>query len=593
VAIETVEDLRQHLQWAIELEHSTLPPYLTALYSIKDGANQTATEIVHSVFTEEMLHLTLAANILNAVGGSPNLDHPGIIPSYPTFLAHSNNAFRIGLTKFSKEALETFLQIERPAEHDGLPEDDNFETVGQFYEAIEEAMQRLAGEMGEAGLFCGDRARQVTDTLYYGGAGRIIAVTDLASALRALKEIVEQGEGVQHREIWDGDCDMFHPERDEVAHYFRFNELYVGRRYTRGDTPQSGPTGEPVEVDWDAVWPMRPNPRTADYPDGSPIRAQLQEFNHAYTAVLHLLHESFNGSPGLLAVATGLMYGLKDEATKLMSMPSGDGATTVGPSFEWVPPRQRHLTGSTEPKIVVIKDGPYLVYGNVPLSRKKKITSAQGNSISWRKTGTIETEETYALCRCGMSSSKPFCDGSHVRNGFDGTEAADTRPSIDRTQIVEGSLTEADGETGYEGQGLVVKRDRYLCMHAAFCVGRLMKIPEMMAGVDDSDVRAAIIGRMERCPSGSYMYALTPGGEDVEPDYPLGIAVTAEQDELAGALWVTGGIPVTRSDGQPFETRPRMTLCRCGHSKAKPLCDGTHHEIDFRDSSEAAAATVA
>jgi CDGSH-type Zn-finger protein/uncharacterized Fe-S cluster protein YjdI len=192
-----------------------------------------------------------------------------------------------------------------------------------------------------------------------------------------------------------------------------------------------------------------------------------------------------------------------------------------------------------------------------------------------------------------MSSSKPFCDGSHVRNGFDGTEAADTRPSIDRTQIVEGSLTEADGETGYEGQGLVVKRDRYLCMHAAFCVGRLMKIPEMMAGVDDSDVRAAIIGRMERCPSGSYMYALTPGGEDVEPDYPLGIAVTAEQDELAGALWVTGGIPVTRSDGQPFETRPRMTLCRCGHSKAKPLCDGTHHEIDFRDSSEAAAATVA
>ena len=89
-----------------------------------------------------------------------------------------------------------------------------------------------------------------------------------------------------------------------------------------------------------------------------------------------------------------------------------------------------------------------------------------------------------------------------------------------------GSL-EANGETVFEGAGLVVKRDGYLCMHAAFCVGRLKRIPELMEGVDDSDVRAQIIGMMERCPSGSYMYALTPEGEDVEPDYPVGIAVTA------------------------------------------------------------------
>src|SRR5262245_3360794 len=163
MAIRTVEDLQQHLQWAIELEHATLPPYLTALYSIKDGSNQEAVEIIHSVFLEEMLHLTLAANILNAVGGSPNLDHPGIIASYPTFLPHSNDAFEVGLLKFSKEALEVFLQIERPAEHDGLPEDDHFETIGQFYEAIEEALERLAHELGEEVLFSGDPARQVTD----------------------------------------------------------------------------------------------------------------------------------------------------------------------------------------------------------------------------------------------------------------------------------------------------------------------------------------------------------------------------------------------------------------------------------------------
>ena len=191
-----------------------------------------------------------------------------------------------------------------------------------------------------------------------------------------------------------------------------------------------------------------------------------------------------------------------------MQLPSGDGETTVGPSFEWVPPSQRHLSGSTEPRIVVVEDGPYLVYGNVPLSRKKKITSEQGDSIAWQKTEVIETEDTYALCRCGQSSSKPFCDGTHARVGFDGTEAADTRPTTERIRIVEGSLTEANGETVYEGAGLVVKRDGYLCMHAAFCVGRLKRIPELMEGVDDSDVRAQIIGMMERCPSGSYMYAL-------------------------------------------------------------------------------------
>ena len=234
---------------------------------------------------------------------------------------------------------------------------------------------------------------------------------------------------------------------------------------------------------------MRPNPRTADYPDGSPIRAQMEEFKHAYTAVLHLLHECFNGSPRLLAVATGLMYGLKDEAVKLMRLDSGDGETTVGPPFEWVPPQQRHLTGSSEPKIVVVKDGPYIVYGNVPLVAQEEGHLAQGDSIAWRKTETIETEETYALCRCGQSGSKPFCDGTHARVGFDGTELADTRPTTERIRIVPGSL-EANGETVFEGAGLVVKRDGYLCMHAAFCVGRLKRIPELMEGVDDSDVRA-------------------------------------------------------------------------------------------------------
>jgi CDGSH-type Zn-finger protein len=370
--------------------------------------------------------------------------------------------------------------------------------------------------------------------------------------------------------VWDGDRDMFHPEREEVAHYFRFQEIYVGRRYAPGDTPQSGPTGEPFHVDWEAVHDMRPNPRTKDYPHGSKTRAQMDEFNHAYSGVLHVLDECFNGSPRLLAVATGAMYGLKEQAIELMKLPSGDGVTTVGPSFEYVAPELRHHTGKGAQRIVVLRNGPYLVYGDVPLVRKRKLVSEENDAIAWDRTEAIDTEETYALCRCGQSSTKPFCDGTHARIGFDGVETADPRPTATRQRVL-------------DGHGIVVRRDGPLCMHAAFCVGRVERIPAMLRGAADSDVRARVIALIDRCPSGSYTYSLTEDGPDVEADLPVAIAVTEEEGSLAGALWVTGGIPVTRSDGEPFETRNRVTLCRCGHSGNKPLCDGTHREIDFRE----------
>jgi CDGSH-type Zn-finger protein len=572
MAIDGIESLRRHLQWALQIEHGTLPPYLCALYSIKRGHNAEAAEVVGSVFMEEMLHLTLAANLLNAVGGSPQIDTPAMLPRFPIHLPHSNRAFEVPLRKFSPEAIETFTKIERPAEHDGLPEDDSYETIGQFYEAIEVALSQLSETLGEEVVFCGDPRRQITDELYYGGSGRIVPVYGLESALVALGEIVEQGEGLDHTRVWDGDSDMFHPDREEVAHYFRFQEIVAGRRYRPGDTPQSGPTGEGFAVDWGAVHNMRTNPRSDDYPEGSEARVRMEAFNRAYCAVLRLLDECFNGSPRLLAVATGEMYALKHQAIALMELPSGDGETTVGPSFEYVPSELRHRPAKGERRIVVMPNGPYLVYGDIPLVRKRKVVAENGESVTWEKTQAFLTEETYALCRCGESGSKPFCDGSHARVGFDGSEADDPR-AADERQLV------------HEGNGIVVRRDLSLCMHARFCVGRLRKIPEMMPDTSDSDMRAHIIGLIEHCPSGSYTYALEEDGPEIEPDLPISISVTSAEAPLAGPLWVTGGIPVARADGEPFETRNRVTLCRCGHSNTKPLCDGTHLEIEFHDDS--------
>ncbi len=133
---------------------------------------------------------------------------------------------------------------------------------------------------------------------------------------------------------------MYHPERDEVAHYFRFTEIAAGRSYRQGDTPQSGPNGEAFEVDWEAVHPMRENPRTEDYEEGSPIRIKMEEFNLAYSDLLRALHKTLNGETGMLDRAFSGMFQVRDLARQLMQTPSGDGVTTAGPSFEYVAPTE-------------------------------------------------------------------------------------------------------------------------------------------------------------------------------------------------------------------------------------------------------------
>jgi len=339
--ISSVENLRDHLQWAIELEHSTIPPYLCALYSIEPGRNLEAIEVISSVVVEEMLHLTLAANLLNAVGGRPRLDIPKMLPGHPRPLPHSDRSFEISLFRFGPEAIESFLKIEKPSPKIDHPEGDSYETIGQFYQAIERGFRELSAILGEANLFCGDTARQVTDQHFYSGGGRIIPVVNLATSLAAQEEIVEQGEGGAHSRVWDGDSDVFHPERDQVAHYYRFQELKLGRRYRRGDTPRSGPTGDPIAIDWDGVRPMRTNPRTANHVAGSPIRLAQEEFNHSYCTLLQSLEEAFNGAPQMLGAAIGAMYTIKALAQGLMQMPTEDGLETAGPTFEYVSPERR------------------------------------------------------------------------------------------------------------------------------------------------------------------------------------------------------------------------------------------------------------
>jgi CDGSH-type Zn-finger protein len=234
-----------------------------------------------------------------------------------------------------------------------------------------------------------------------------------------------------------------------------------------------------------------------------------------------------------------------------------------------MPDQEKPLAGKPK-KIVIAANGPYLVMGGIPLLQKIQVVSEYGEPLTWKNGESFVTRENYSLCRCGRSATFPFCDKTHRQTNFDGTEMADTHSTCERRI------------TYPEGVNISVSNDSYLCMNSGFCRNRLRGIEEMLSETEDVEVRELVMAMIERCPSGTYTYAILPTDADIEPDYPQQIAVTTEITSggpIRGPLWVTGNIPIERSDGQPFEARNRVTLCSCGHSLIKPLCDGTHRTM--------------
>lgn len=217
-----------------------------------------------------------------------------------------------------------------------------------------------------------------------------------------------------------------------------------------------------------------------------------------------------------------------------------------------------------EPAITATPNGPLLVSGNLPLYRRRAVHSEHGEPLAWETTERIETRDRYALCRCGESSRKPFCDGTHARVGFVAEDSA-TGTYADRSNVLGGT-------------NITVSDDRSICVHAGFCGTRATNVWKEVANTGDSAVRAQVIGMIEKCPSGALTYKLDRD-DDVEPLMPAAIGVVDD-----GPLWVTGGVAVASSTGEPIEARNRVTLCRCGQSANKPLCDGAHKQAGFTDS---------
>ncbi|MCO6358454.1 ferritin-like domain-containing protein [Roseivirga pacifica] len=356
---KSLEDLKKDLQTAMELELSTIPPYLSALYSIKEGTNLESVEIIKSVVIEEMLHMVMVANLINAVGGTPVIGQ--FTPDYPSKLPGDvMPQLTVPLAPFSIDSIRTFEKIEHPegglqflsekekkkVQQTGA---EGFTGIGEFYKAIKDAMIKLEEEAKTKGetIFIPNR-NQVTDEQYYGAGGRIITVSNLDDAIQLIDEIVGQGEGTlgtifsQDYDPQDDDYQVFGPDVEEYAHYFRFKEIRYSRFYAvtdsaHRDSPNKGlPTGQPFKVDWNAMYNFKPNPRLSSLEKGTALYDKSLEFCKTYTMLLKNINDACNGEPDLLIKGITLMYDLKYKAQELMKIPLEDGIHTAGPCFELV-----------------------------------------------------------------------------------------------------------------------------------------------------------------------------------------------------------------------------------------------------------------
>jgi hypothetical protein len=324
----TVNSVIATLQSAVKLEHSTIPLYLYALYSLDAAKNRDIVNIIQSVVVEEMLHMTLAANVLNALGGSPQIDTPHFIPSYPGPLPGGvESDLIVHLAPFTADQLGTFLQIEQPEDplqiRNDPPAQDDGTTIGQFYLAINNALAQLP-----PGSFCTPPRNQVGPDLMDGA----VVVTDLNTAQQALNIIIEQGEG-------STTSPEESPSSSEPAHYYRF--LQIERAAMLQAAPHRNPpwayNGAPVLFDAGGVYPLPTDPKAKNYPAGSAQAHANDTFNYTYTALLKALHLLFNGANNTnqMNVAIGLMMSLKGQAKAMMAGIPNASAPNTGPSFEY------------------------------------------------------------------------------------------------------------------------------------------------------------------------------------------------------------------------------------------------------------------
>lgn len=222
-------------------------------------------------------------------------------------------------------------------------------------------------------------------------------------------------------------------------------------------------------------------------------------------------------------------------------------------------------------KIEVLNRGPLLVFGRPPLRLQFIMTDDQGACRNFRAGRAFDTSaEPTALCRCGASSHKPYCDGSHQHAEWESTLTADLKPLLEEARF-------------FRGEGVVLSDNERYCVSARFCDAR-GGAWNLVKQSSDPAARDIVVEEANHCPN-SRLSAWDPAtGEPLEKELPAALGLIEDPAMgVSGGVLVTGGIPVENEEGGRYELRNRVVLCRCGASSNKPYCDGAHIGERFRD----------
>jgi CDGSH-type Zn-finger protein len=221
-------------------------------------------------------------------------------------------------------------------------------------------------------------------------------------------------------------------------------------------------------------------------------------------------------------------------------------------------------------KVRVLKNGPYIVSGNIPLIKMTIQCDQGGIPAKWTLGEKMKTSENYSLCRCGQSKNKPFCDGTHGKVNFDGTETSDNEPFEKMTKEI-------------DGPALKLKDAEILCASARFC-HRGGDIWKVIPKSDEPWAKKNAIENACDCPSGRLVVIDKETDKIIEPSLEKSIGLIEDPAiGVDGPIWVRGGIPVYSAEGKLYEVRNRVTLCRCGKSTNKPFCDSSHYPEEDRE----------
>jgi CDGSH-type Zn-finger protein/uncharacterized Fe-S cluster protein YjdI len=571
IRVEHRESLAFALSEAAELEHGLLCCYLYTAFSIgprcerRHRAEQAAAIArwraeITDIARDEMIHLALVSNLLNAIGAAPHF----MRPNFPVASGYHPAGIVVSLAPFCLSTIQHFVYLERPEDvveregegfarrpytrigHAGrlVPSGQDYTTQGDLYRWIRDGFAHLIELHGAAQVMCGDPRLQVTSSQL--GLPGITAVTDLASAERALDTIVTQGEGAPH-------CPGH-------SHYSRFlairNELEVMLAADPAFAPAAG-------IAYNPVMRQPANPEGLVWVDAEPAASVLDVANAIYSFTLRGLGVLYSPvaladeprALALEAVNTG-MRGLTPIGELLTELPArrSDPAVRAGVSFAM----SRSLHPLPEPRAALrtLYEAIAAVAGGirshvVPLDADQLVTAERFDDLAHRLERAAERATA-------VSAAAPAAEPA--------ASAPARKPPAAYTP---GAIEEARGEQ------LVLRFEARRCIHARHCVLGAPRV--FLANVqgpwlypDEMPVES-LVHIARSCPSGAITYQRFDGGAD-EP--------VPEVNELR--LRENGPYAVRADTDLAGHGRMlRATLCRCGASNNKPFCDGSHNAARF------------